>query len=475
MKQFKSLLLVFVSCLILLTIGSLGASAEKAVGPGFATPVASLDAPSVDLLTPADVFGVQVVDTNSLIQGGSLARGAGARWVHLGVEWRQLAPQDTVPANYAWSQYDTVLAQASSQGYSTIVTLGANPGWAGSFNRGPINCVPLSRWTEYVGAVVARYSVSPYNVHYWALYNEPDAASFTRTWLDCQGDTTAEAFGDHPADYVQTLQLAYQTIKSVDPNAVVLLGGIAYDAFTTDNPKGFFDPTFLSQILSLGAGNYFDVMNFHYYPDFDWRWEGLTGQPGLIGKTNSIRSVLQSYGVTKPFVCTELGSSSAWNGATEDSQSRDVVKHYARALASGNKIGIWYNLNDYVSSPGDNFQWHGLLYVDYTPKPSLSAYQVMSTNLNGRTYTRALSQTEYGASSLEGYVFRNTVGNQETLILWSRDGSAQTITLPSGVTDVKDKYGNPKAFTTTLAIDGDPLYVYRNVTVYNIFMPIIFR
>ena len=431
---------------------------------------------AIDSLTPADALGVQVIATSHFLSGASTVKSAGAQFVHLGIEWRQLAPTDITPDAYNWSQFDSALSLADSLGYSVMVTLGANPSWAASFNRGPIDCVAMSRFEEYVDAVVQRYSADPYNVKYWALYNEPDAVSFTRVTLDCNNDYDATAFGDHPTEYVATLQAAFNTIKGIDPQAIVLLGGIAYDAFSDEG--GYFNRDFLDQILTAGAASYFDVMNFHYYPEYDSRWEGLTGLPGLIGKTNTVREIMQNHSVSKPIVCSELGDSSGGisggDTRTEETQSQAVIKHFTRAIAAGNKIGIWYNMNDY-DSPGDPFRNHGLLYTDFTAKPSLSALQTLADNLSGQTYIRSLLSSEMGASNLEGYLFWDYGAGQELRILWSRDGTDQTITLPLGVTSVVDKYGTPVAYGATLAIDTEPRLITRDLTISQVFLPLIAR
>jgi hypothetical protein len=432
-------------------------------------PRLSASAPSsgINELALADLFGVQVIDTNSLIQGGSSVHSAGAHWVHLGIEWRQLAPTiSTDVSHYAWSEFDSALSSAANQGFNIIVTLGGNPCWAASFNRGPINRVPLTRWDEYVTAVVERYRMPPYNIRYWAIYNEPDTASYIRSTPDCQGETNAQAYGDHPADYVQILQRSYQLIKGIDSTAIVMQGGLAMDAFVSEG--GFFIRDFLTQTLQLGAGNYFDATNFHYYPEYNWRWGDLRG------KVNHIRTVMQKHSVTKPIICTELGASSAYQGGTADSQSRAVIKYYTLAAVADVKIGIWYNLNDY-SAPNDVYSYHGLLRSDYFPKPSLLAYRNMAQQLQGHRYTRTLAKTEGGATNLEGYVFWNVAGNSEVRILWSADNTNQTVTLPSNVLAVTDKYGVARLYGSTITVDGDPLFIKRSVALRNYFLPITSR
>lgn len=418
---------------------------------------------ALDELTLAEALGVQSISQSHLAVGGSTVKEAGANFIHFGLEWLQLAPTNIDPADYNWSIYDPSFDLASTLGFEVMVTLGHNPMWAASFRRGPIDCVPMARFTDYVTAVVTRYSAYPYNVKFWALYNEPDVVSFTRAEgspLDCSGDLEAPAFGDHPAEYVTTLAAAFNAIKSVDPDAVVLVGGIAYDNF--DYEGGFTNEDFLEQILAEGAGDYFDAMNFHYYPEYDWRWEGRTALPGLIGKTQVIRELMATHGIDKPIVVSELGDSSGHPNdpfnRTADTQAIAVIQLFTQALAAGNKYAIWYNMNDYANDPV--FGEHGLLdYPTYDPKPSLEALLTLATYLPGHNFIRTLSSTEMGATNLEGYLFLEISNDNHLYILWSRDGSVQTITLPNGVSSVVDKFGDPVTHGSSLVIDNQPAFI----------------
>jgi hypothetical protein len=430
-------------------------------------PSAAKAAPqATTLFSPTTIFGINVLGSASLTPNGQMIANAGARWAQIGVSWSQLAPFSTTTTSaYNWNDSDVMLSTAYSQGLTAIVVLGGNPCWAAEFSRGPVNRVPITRWVEYVEAVVQRYSIAPYYVRYWSIYNEPDAADFESTTPDCLGTTgTRRAFGDHPDQYVQTFQLARDKIKQVDTNAVVLMGGIALDAFADEG--GFFNRNFLTNVITLGVGAYFDAMNFHYYPEFEERWSGLNG------KANFIRSVLQRYGVNTPLICSELGSSSQLNGQTEELQSRDVVKLYARTLAAELKVGIWYNLNDYSSS-SDPFRFHGLVRTDNSAKPALSAYQTTASRLNSLRYQRTLAATEGGTTNLEGYVFTNQSAPLTLYVIWTRDDLTQTFTLPVGVTSITDKYDAPRAYTTIVAVSGDPLFV--TIIQYPVFLPLLIR
>jgi hypothetical protein len=376
---------------------------------------------------------------------------AGVKWVNLGIEWRQLAPDiSTRIEDYGWEPFDNMMDIARRQGFNVMVTLGGNPCWAATYDRGPVDRVEISRFTEYVQSVVERYHNI---VRLWAIYNEPDAISAIRTKPDCidPAGTQANVFGDHPQEYVDTLRIAYNTIKSIDPSAIVLLGGIAYDNFTTEG--GPFNPRFLADILDNGAGDYFDVMNFHYYSEYDWRWGDIAG------KAQAIQHTLQEYGFVKPIICSELGiSSSPIYGLSNEKQSQGVIKFYTRAFAADIKIGIWYNMNDYNSAT-DPFRFHGLLDVYFAPKPSLKAYQTITSQLQNHIFMRRLSPDWGGANNLEGYIFRSISEGKETIIVWSNDNVDQNLRLPTNVISVRDKYGNHKPYITELIINEDPLFI----------------
>jgi hypothetical protein len=147
------------------------------------------------------------------------------------------------------------------------------------------------------------------------------------------------------------------------------------------------------------------------------------------------------------------------------------VQQYTRAVAAGNVIGIWYNMNDYLGDP--YFGEHGLLdYPSFAAKLSLDAFETLATLWPGFEFTRVLASTELGATNLEGYLFWDQTGGEALYILWSADGSSQTITLPPGVSAVVDKFNDPVTYSTTLGIDEQPVFITSSVTLY---LPLIMR
>jgi len=156
---------VFLSILVLiLTITTFSASAATGVlaPPENPSEPAPVEAPAasaqdtLDTLTLADGLGVQSVAPSFFASGGSTVKTAGANFVHFGIEWDDLAPTDIEPTAYDWTTYDAQMTLAADLGYEIMITMGHNPLWAASFLRGPVTCVPLTRFTDYVTAVVTR-------------------------------------------------------------------------------------------------------------------------------------------------------------------------------------------------------------------------------------------------------------------------------------------------------------------------------
>jgi hypothetical protein len=322
-------------------------------------------------------------------------KGSGAGWTRIMIRWRQLEPRDKDPGEYAgWAHYDEKLGSVAETGAETIVIIGANPDWAATTLDGPIDIAPMAEFTEMLTAVVNRYKDPPYNVRHWELYNEAD---------------NVQAWGHYGAEYAEMLGAAYPAIKAADPLAQVLLGSIAYDWFTEYG--GPFYRGFLDDVLANGGGDHFDVMNFHYFPDFHAEWdEQYNYQYGidLIAKSNYIKERLGMYGVTKPLMCTELAEHGyAGDNLSLQRQANYVVQGYTRGMSVGLKSIVWYALMTY-----DEHE-QGLLYDDLNTKPAYQAYQILARELACATYVREFVSSD---PLVEGYVFRMPSGEEKTTV-----------------------------------------------------------
>ena len=394
-------------------------------------------------------------DANGLAE----AKAVGSRWIRTSLSWSSVEPEDTSPENYNWSAFDASLANARAKGMNLLVTVESNPWWAASSGCGPINEDRLGDFAEFLQAAVERYdgdgiedAPGSLEVHYWELYNEPDSKY-------CWG-----YYGDK---YAQMLATVYPAMKAADPEVKVLLGGLAYDWFEDWPNPGHCVRRFLDDVLTAGGGDFFDLMNFHYYPLFSWESYG----PGMMGKVNYLRNKLAEYGVDKPFVCTETGWHSNWVSAAPSSyedQSRYVVKLLTWGLASEQQIVVWFTLID----PGGAYGLDdGLLDQNLNRKPSFYAYQTAVEMLGQVEYQRALAEEELGSSNLEGYKFIRFPQSASRLlwVVWANDDETHQVRVPATLVRQVDKYGSEKVLQdrddghedkqVLVAVGPSPIYI----------------
>jgi hypothetical protein len=379
-------------------------------------------------LCPGSPFGIQIYQINPTI-AATIAQ-MGACWIRISLNWSQIEPANTTPEYYQWPEdLDRGLAQLSASNIKIILTVSGNPSWAATYPGGPIDQVPIGELVQFMVAAVAHYGVQPYNVKHWEFYNEPDNGS------EFYAEQGWGFFGNQPEAYVALLAAVYQPMKAADPQAQILIGGLAYDYWPEEG--GHFVENFLDGVLANRGGDFFDVMNFHYYPSFWYKWEpyGL----GLIGKATYLRNKLAYYGVVKPFICTETGMwSNDTQGNSDEVQSRYVVKLFTWAMAADLDPTIWFMLTDEAGLGG----WkYGLLKADLSPKPSYQAFTTLVQQLSTANYVRTLDSTETGSSQIAAYAFQALGGSTRIVVAWAVDGLIRYMPLRTDHVIMVDKFG----------------------------------
>ncbi len=372
-------------------------------------------------------FGVQVYEEINSSTGLNQAVAVGAKWMRWPLSWAIIEPADTTPEHYNWSYTDTQLTNAYKAGINVIATLTDNPSWAATYKQGPVH--RLTDLMEFMKALAERYDGDGFQdapgspvARYWQLYNEPD-----NTWEYFAEQGTHGYWGYNGAAYAQMLAAIYPEVKKASPDAQVVMGGLAHDAFIEDG--GPFDRNFLDDVLSNNGGQYFDVMAFHYYIPWEYNW--VAYGPGMVGKTSYIRSKLAQYNVYKPIICTETGQHTR-DWSNDERQSRFLVKTFVQGIASEMPIIIWFTLRDLDE---DQFQF-GLLKMDLTPKPAYYVYETLTRKLSKACYVRPLY-----LENLEGYLFDGADG-KNLAVIWATGDESVTLPVAGNSVDVTDKQGS---------------------------------
>jgi streptogramin lyase len=384
----------------------------------------------------ATPFGVQLYGaTGNASPYHALLVESGAHWVRTELAWAAVEPTNREPSAFAWSSADQAVGATTEECFNLVLTILDNPAWAATRVGGPIDRVSVAEFVKFVGAVVERYDGdgqadapgSPV-VHYFELYNEPDGNSFAPDGR----------WGHAGPAYAAMLAAVYPAVKAANPQAQVVFGGIAYDAFLEDG--GWFVRTFLDVVLQAGGGAHFDYMNFHYYPAFAGSWTTGKG-PGLKEKVAAVRAKLMDYGVDKPILITETG----WTHVGENNdeiQSRYVVALYTQSLAANVAVTFWWTL---VDVHGTN--WNTGLATDTDPpvkKPAFAVYQRMVEELAQAQFVPTLPLPATNHPDVEVYPFHAGANGQLLYVAWVNPVDANVwgeVQIPAARVSVHDLQG----------------------------------
>jgi hypothetical protein len=348
---------------------------------------------------------------------------SGASWLRVPIYWKNIQLVDSDPPVYNWSSADAALAAAKKDmgEFNIIATFETIPDWAVDTMINPpgelVRTDKLDALAVFLAAAVERYDGdgiddapgSPRIIN-WEITNEPDASINNAKW------------GNYGSAYAHMLSVIYPTMKAANPETRVLFGGIAYDWFVDQG--GNFNRDFLTDVLAAGGGNYFDVMNFHAYPVYASNWTSGNG-PGLLEKSQAVRSVLANYGHSKPLIITEAGwhDNSPPNPILQSSpeiQARYVVQLLTQSYAAKLETMIWWMLYDI----GGNYPYtNGLITWNsetsqMVEKVAYGAFQGAAEELATTHYTRKLSVNQTGSNDLEVHEFRDNTKNLIIYVAW---------------------------------------------------------
>lgn len=235
-------------------------------------------------------------------------RAAGFEWFKQRFAWTDM--QVSPDLHFDWSHSDPYIATVHEFGGQVMVQLAAPPRWAVD-SRGDDEPFDLEAWGIFVQSFAARYRGQ---VAAYEIMNEPNLA---REW----------GGAPDPAAYARVLGAAYDAIKLVDPNAVVVTAGLAP---TGDRmPEAMGDVAFVRALLASMGGDdteaqgtwpvgYYDAVGVHaagfkaapdVSPDEAAASAALGGDRTFtFRRIEDVWSEFDREGVRQaPFVITEFG------------------------------------------------------------------------------------------------------------------------------------------------------------------------
>ncbi len=397
-------------------------------------------------------------------------------------EWMNAQPTESGGINWgAFASAEQEILAMSSKGIQIVAVVQGTPSWAQAVagkTCGAIRSDKLVKFGDFLQQLVARYSVAPYNIKHFELYNEPDVAPNLvedTSEFGCWGADGDTYYGGRT--YGEMLKVAYPRIKSGNPAAQVLIGGLLLDCRPPGRaPTNTCIPAhFLEGILDIGAGNAFDIVSFHGYDYFDntlgryvsvgWDSSSSTTGPVSIAKASFIREVLASRNVTGKRLMNTESALVVWQApggtvafpadapkqqAFDDTKRNYMAQVMGAAMVHNIDANIWFDLNGWQAS--------GLIDAN-GDRPARLAMRNMRTILPNPSAARTLTNAELGGSTdAMGYGFVQS--GKQVWLIWTKTAASATVTLPQTPVSINNVVGITQTVTgATIALDGTPLFV----------------
>lgn len=318
--------------------------------------------------TPGISPGYRILDLDDATLGRQLDLQvtSGSRWLRVDLNWSAIEETEGVDD---WSAPDRVVGAARARGLDVIALPTYAPAWGTRPSTARDAGAPVpERFAAFVARAVARYR--PQGVTTWEIWNEPNVKSFWGAAPDAAG-------------YAALLRQAAAAVRSVDPAATVLSGGLAPVRDSRYNTVSAL--LFARQVLAAGGLAVVDGLAVHPYSYQLPASRQGAGTPGGLALLPALRAMLTDAGLDRTRVwVTEYGAPTGTSPrAVTPQQQAAIIRDgfaTARRYPWTGPFLVYADRDAGTDSQNaeDNF---GLVRFDFTPKPALAAFRASA----GRT------------------------------------------------------------------------------------------
>ena len=402
-----------------------------------------------------------------------------------------------------------------------------SPIWDGGANGTPYN--DENYYAAYLYKTVSLYKDY---VRFWEIWNEPGfdytgglgyaEPGSPGNWWENNPDPCDYKLRAPIFHYVRLLRISWEIIKTLDPDAYVVVSGTGYPSFldailrNTDNPA---DGSVTSE-YPLKGGAYFDVMGYHSYPHFDGslrEWSDTLNDwihsrhsdgavDGILKTKETYQNLLSEYGYDgstfpeKLWIITEvnlprksfpdptdpgenfIGSAEAQRNfmikAMTACMANDILQmqvyklaednHFENAYSEFDLMGLYKRLN------------YNNLYFQELNEEGI-AHKTASDILFGKIFDPArTAQLNLGAN-LGGGAFKDEHGNF-TYVLWAKtqtdqsEAASATYTFPVGMGvqdllkcewDASQTHNAVSSPPANISLTGTPVFLTERIFTMN--------
>jgi len=288
-----------------------------------------------------------------LAKAARLMQEAGMSFVRVDFLWEDIQPQQ---GRFDFAKYDQIVEVMSDYGISILGLLNYSALWASENNRWNQPPRDYKDFVNYAAAVIARYKG---RIRHWEVWNEPDSPTY---WEPQDGLKS----------YCRLLKEVYQAAKRIDPECIILNGGLANGISS------------VNLLYDNGSKDYFDILNVHYFAH--------SATPGAIKRVLAfpklVRKVMDRNGdAQKKIWLSEIGcpgvkrgikTAGWWLGDNPDEgeQAEWLREVYTELIKEKivEKI-FWAFLRDCKEHWSNGVDYFGVLRWDFSPKPAYRAYK----------------------------------------------------------------------------------------------------
>jgi hypothetical protein len=354
----------------------------------------------------------------------------------------------TYPHTYTWPEHTDFMKECQRLGISVLIDVLGKPSWAGT---SPIpttsgtgtNASEYLERLEFIGQLVARYGSKKISsnlletadkatglnmIKYYEDDNEPDytwktplwtASNYARYCNAVHDGFGVQADADHPL----------LGIKSVDPNAIHVLAGMASA-----------DTIYVSNILKSSGGRIpFDVLNLHWYcTDFTNAYSPENEKYGYEAAFANFFKWKNRVLPNLPVWVTEFGWDTylaadlkhSYTYAPDLQQANYTLRSFLILLKMGfGKAFLFLDADDY-SKNILQYASSGLLADKNLKFAKKTSYYFLATMQNLLGKTRFLKVAAYkeisGTNEIYSFEFDNPADARKVFAIWTRKAGSKT-------------------------------------------------
>ncbi|MCP4537433.1 MAG: hypothetical protein GY832_09835 [Chloroflexi bacterium] len=346
-------ILLLVVALIVQSVVIARQTRTRGLPTDFPAPVTEADVPALGINVALEQYDDEALDDalSYVVDGGFV-------WVRQSFYWSQIEPD---PGRFDWRVPDRILAALARYPQLRLIAV--------------LDDVPLAhppspdRFAAFAREFAARYGAQ---VDYYQVWDEPNLADH---WGGGPISTPA---------YADLLARATSAIRATDPDARILLAGLAPTVET--GPQNLSDVRYLAQLYQAGAAPYFDIVvgkpyGFDTGPDDRRADEAVLNFSRLL----LLREVMVEHGDGHKAVWAShwgwnalpldwTDAPSVWGQTDETTQAAHTVAALERARTEWPWTGALILEHFQPAAPPDDPHWgFALIGQDSAPRPIYDA------------------------------------------------------------------------------------------------------